>query len=71
MIAKRKPQNNFICDPEGPWGLVCDSLLHEDGFIMKYRFVDYQMHMVSENDDSIKTIQRLKDIFTQFKDSKN
>ena len=66
-----KPQSNFICNPDGPWGPVFDSSFHEDGLLMKYRFVDYQMNLEIGDEESLRTIQRLKDIFTQFKNKKN
>jgi hypothetical protein len=66
-----KLQNNFICYPNGPWGPALDSTFHEESLIMKFRFVDYQMSLNTEDEENLKTIQRLKDIFTQFRDKKN
>jgi hypothetical protein len=69
--AMIKLQNNFVCNPNGPWGPILDSTIHEESLIMKFRFVDYQMNLNIEDEENLKTIQRLKDIFTQFKDKKN
>ena len=71
MSNNRKKQSNFICDPDGPWGPVYDSSLQAEGLFPKYRFIDCQTYCVAEDEEIINTIQRLKDIFTQFKDTKN
>ncbi len=71
MIQKRKPQSNFICNPDGPWGPVYDSALQNERFVINYRFVEYRPELVDEDEEAFNTIRRLRQIFTQFKDKAN
>jgi len=71
MYPKRKQQSNFICDPDLPWGPVYDSSLQDERFIINYKFVDFKPDLIDEDQEAFKTIQRLKKIFTQFRDRKN
>ena len=71
MYPRQKKQNNFICNPENPWGPVCDSTLTHERYIINYKFIELQPDLFERNEEAFKTIQRLKKIFTQFKDKQN
>lgn len=71
MIENRRRQNNFICNPDLPWGPVYDSTMLDEGFANKYRFVDDNSDLVPPDQNVMQTIQHLKEIFTQFKDIRN
>ena len=71
MYPPKKPQNNFVCDPEGPWGPVYDSSLPNERFVINYKFVDSGSNLMEEDQEAYETIQKLKKIFTQFKGREN
>ena len=72
MFMKRKRLNNFICDPEDPWGPVFDSTLTDDDVqFTSYMFIDYQDAVKTDNHDALETIEKLKELFTQFKEDTN
>ena len=71
MIQKGKPQNNFVCDPDGPWGPIYDSSLANERFAINYKFIDVRSNSGEEDEEAIQTIKRLQDIFMQFKDRRN
>jgi len=72
MFSKRKRQNNFISNPEDPWGPVYDSTLTEEEYQSNnYNFVEYEDAIETENHDAMNTIKKLKELFTQFKEDTN
>jgi hypothetical protein len=71
MIRNSKRDSNFICNPDIVWGPVCDSTFLEEGLFTRYQFVDDNSDLVPQDHEVFSTIQHLKEIFTQFKDSQN
>lgn len=72
MLNNRKRQNNFISNPEDPWGPVYDSTLTEDDDrTTHYNFIDYQDAIETKDHDALETIEKLKELFTQFKEDTN
>jgi len=71
MVKKRKPQGNFICDPDTPSGLIFDTMLHDESIVPHLKIIDYPNDYIGENAEVINTIKRLKKNFTQFSEHVN
>lgn len=71
MSTKRKRQNNFICDPDGPWGPVYDNSLHDENVVPKIKFIENHLDLLEEDEDTIETVERIRKLFNQFRENTN
>ena len=71
MSTNRKRQNNFICDPDGPWGPVYDNSLHDENFVPKIKFIEDRVDLLEEDESIIETVERIRKLFSQFKENTN